>query len=88
MRIGFNMINKHHTLPVVHTAGFPIVGGGAWEGVSPQTMIFFENSPIKPDAPPHEAHPSLKNEAPYTKDKPPHWNMKYPSMKWFLEKAQ
>ena len=34
--------------------------------------------------------PSLKNEAPRLRNKPPlpHWNMKHPSLKWFLEKAQ
>ena len=88
MRIGFNMINKHHTLPVVHTAGFPIVGGEHGRGCPPKLWFFLKTPPSKPMPPPHEAHPSLKNEAPYTKDKPPHWNMKYPSMKWFLEKAQ
>ena len=87
MRIGFNMINKHHTLPVVHTTGFPIVGGSMGGGVPPN-YDFFWKLPHQNWCPPHEAHPSLKNEAPYTKDKPPHWNMKYPSMKWFLEKAQ
>ena len=45
--------------------------------------------PPKLIAPPHAAPPPLKNEAPPSeKQAPPHWNMKDPSMKWFLEKSQ
>ena len=55
-------------------AGFPIVGGHG-----PPIFWFFSKPP-----------PPLKNEAPPPSEKQPptHWNMKHPSMKWFLEKAQ
>ena len=66
-------------------AGFPIVrgrGGGVW-GVLPNPMIF-----LTPPPPPHQSwwplcgvHPPLKNEA-------PHWKVKPPSRKWFLERKK
>ena len=47
-----------------------------------------KSTPIKTDAP-HGVPPHLKMKPPYLKNTPPpHWNMKHPSMKWFLEKAQ
>ena len=51
--------------------------------------IFFENPLIKTNAS-YGAHLPLKNEAPPPSEKqsPLHWNVKHPSMKWFLEKAQ
>ena len=45
--------------------------------------------PIKINSPPMGTPPPvpLKNKVPpHLKNKPPHWNMKHPSMKWFLEK--
>ena len=70
MRIGFNMINKHHTLPVVHTTWFPIVGGSM--GGIPPNYDFFLKLPHQNRCSPHGAHPPLKNEAPpYPKDKSP-----------------
>ena len=63
------------------SSGFPIVRE-AW-GAPPHLTIYFEPLPPKSMPPP------LKNEAPHLKNKPPsHWNIKHPSMKWFLEKAQ
>ena len=54
----------------------------------PPSYSFFRNLPPKPMAP-HGDPPPLKNEAPpHLKNNLPHWNMKDPSMKWFLEKAQ
>ena len=55
-------------------------GTGAW-GVLPPILQFFSKiPPTKTDAP-HGVPPHLKMKS------PPHWNMKHPSMKWFLEKA-
>ena len=64
-------------------------GGRGHGGMLPHPMTFFENLPIKTDAL-HGAHPPFKNEAcPIWKTPPPpHWKVKHPSMKWFLEKAQ
>ena len=63
-------------------AGFPMVG---W----PPTYDFFRNPPSKP-MPPMVRTPHLKmSPAPHLKNTPPpHWNVKQPSMKWFLKKAQ
>ena len=44
--------------------------------------------PIKTDAPPMVCTPHLKMKPPIWKHPPLHWNVKHPSMKWFLEKAQ
>ena len=62
-------------------------GGGGGRGGTPPSNNFFQTSPIKTDAP-HGALPQFKNEAPPSEKQSPHWNMKYPSMNWFLEKAQ
>ena len=57
--------------------------GGHGEGMHPISYNFFQRPP-----------PPTKTNAPswsiphYLKMKPPHWNMKNPSMKWFLEKTQ
>ena len=69
-------------------AGFPIVGGHG------PPIFWFFSKPLPPPKLmlPHGATPPppLKNEAPPPSEKQPptHWNMKHPSMKWFLEKAQ
>ena len=45
---------------------------GAWGGAPPPILrFFFENRPIKTDAPPNGVHPPLKNEAPDLKNTPP-----------------
>ena len=56
----------------------------------PNLSIFFKRPPTKTNAPPtHGVPPNLKmNPHPSEKQTLPHWNMKHPSMKWFLEKAQ
>ena len=67
-------------LRVSHSGG---IGGGV-----PPIQQFFPNSPIKSDAPLGALPPPLKNEASPIWKTIPHWNMKHPSMKLFLEKAQ
>ena len=61
-------------------------------GVPPHPSIFFETSPppIKTDAP-HGVPPHLKMMSHSSENPPPpstHWNVKHPSIKPFLEKAQ
>ena len=72
-------------------AGFPIVRGGRWGGrpPPPHFTTFFENLPHQNQCLPGVL-PPLKNEAlpPSEKQPLPHWNMKHPSKKLFLEKAQ
>ena len=61
-------------------AGFPIVGGHG-----PPIFWFFS----KPLPPPKLMLPPGATPPPPSEKQPPtHWNMKHPSMKWFLEKAQ
>ena len=64
-------------------SAFLIVGG---EGQRDPTN-FFETHPIKTDTL-HGASPHLKMKPPIWKTTYPHWNMKHPTMKWFLENAQ
>ena len=67
-------------------AEFPMMGGHP----PPPSYDFFWK-PLHQNRCPHGAPPlPLKNEAPphLKNNPPPHWNMKHPSMKWFLEKAQ
>ena len=64
-------------------------GGGRMEGCPP-SYNFFQKPPHQNQCPPMGC-PPLKNEVPPIWKTPPphpHWNMKHPSMKWFLEKAQ
>ena len=70
------------------TKGFRVThSGGGWAPPY-STNFFWKKTPIKTDAP-HEAPPQLNNDPPPQSEKQsPHWNMKYPSMNWFLEKAQ
>ena len=70
-------------------AEFSIVKmGGGHGGVPPHPTIFFENFPSK--LMPRHRVPPLKNEAPPSEKQPPppfpHWKLKPPSKKWFLEK--
>ena len=65
------------------------------EGIEgcPPILRFFSRNPHPPKLmpPPHRVLPPLKNEAPSSENNPPpphYWNMKHPSMKWFLEKAK
>ena len=67
-------------------AGFPIVGAAL--GAPPSYDLF--RKPLHQNrCTAHEAAPPLQNKAlpPIWKTKPPHWNVKHPSIKWFLEKA-
>ena len=59
-------------------------GGRGWGG---DPTNFFETRPIKTDTL-HGASPHLKMKPPIWKTTYPHWNMKHPTMKWFLENAQ
>ena len=69
-------------------SGFRIVGKGAGRGLCPLHPTIFLETPIKTNAT-DGVPPSLQNEAPSWKANPStHWNVKHPSMKWFLEKAQ
>ena len=54
--------------------------GWGMGGRHPILQFFSKLHPLPPKLLPPMGHPPLKNEA-------PHWNMKLPSMKWFLEKA-
>ena len=66
-------------------AGFPLAGGGVSH---PHLTFFFESPPIKTDAPYRAPQPHLKMKPPPSEKQTPHWNMKHPSIKWFLEKTQ
>ena len=57
-------------------------------GCPSHPAIFLKNPPIKSDAP-NDApppFPPLKKEGPPSEKQPPHWKVKLPSRKWFLEK--
>ena len=68
-------------------------GVGSIEGCPPPSYDSFREIPTHQNwyPPPIGCSPPLKNEAPSSENNlpPPHyWNMKHPSMKWFLEKAK
>ena len=62
-----------------------VVGGGC-----PLSYDFLWSPPHQNWFPPLGCPPppSLRNEAPPSEKQTPHWNMKHPSLKWFLQKAQ